>query len=222
MGLGSKLRRDHNWRFMERKRERSPHQCLKKAGDLHATITSHWVAQPWYPVALTMSIDYPWCLPHLEILLEATANADPPSMPIQPKLVAWLISGNPSLIKEFQKKLRTCCPLPGSQSIYTLAGGKEPIKNYDSAWRKWEQWSIGNHAPISASLNNTLACLLKSSISCRTWLSFTLNVYWSALSSIHEGWAWPASKYCNRGCSITFSSLNLHYHPYFAEHFFYL
>ena len=103
-------------------------RCLKKARDQHATvflITPHWTAQPWFPMARTMSIDYPKYLPHLDNLLEATANADPPSLPIQPNLVAWLISGDPSWTKEFQKKLRTYSPLSGEKApirIMTLHG----------------------------------------------------------------------------------------------------
>ena len=63
----------------------------------HSTLDSSSCMQPWFPMALTMSIDCPRCLPHLDNLLEATANADPPNMPTQPNLVTWLISRNPCL-----------------------------------------------------------------------------------------------------------------------------
>ena len=65
-------------------------RCLKKAKDQQATlvlITPNWSAQPWFPVALMMSIDYPRCLPRQDNLLVATANADPPLMPTLPNLV---------------------------------------------------------------------------------------------------------------------------------------
>lgn len=103
-------------------------RCLKKARDQQATlvlITPNWPAQPWFPVALMMSIDYPRCLPQQDNLLVATANADPPQIPTLPNLVAWLISGDPSLTKVFHQKLRSSCHLPGGRApirIMTLHG----------------------------------------------------------------------------------------------------
>ena len=94
-------------------------RCLKKAKDQQATlvlITSNWSAQPWFPVALMMSIDYPRCLPQQDNFLVATANADPPMLPTLPNLVAWLISGDPSRTKVFHQKLRSSCHPPGGRA----------------------------------------------------------------------------------------------------------
>ena len=64
------------------------------------------------------------------------------------------------------------------ESLLSASWRKGTHKNYDSAWRKWEQWCISHHvSPISASF-------LGSSVSCWAWLSL-LNVYRSAISSIH-------------------------------------
>ena len=93
-------------------------RCLKTK-DQQATlvlITPNWSAQPWFPVALMMSIDYPRCLPRQDNLLVATANADPPLIPTLPNLVAWLISGDPSWTRVFHQKLRSSCHPPGGRA----------------------------------------------------------------------------------------------------------
>ena len=52
-------------------------------------------------------------------------------------------------------------------------------KNYDSAWRKWEQWCISTHvSPISASLNDILAFLAAQFHAGHAYHS--LNIYRSA------------------------------------------
>ena len=70
------------------------------------------------------------------------------------------------------------------ENLLSSSWRKGTHKNYDSAWRKWEQWCISNHvSPISASLNDVLAFLAARFHAGHGYHS--LNVYRSAISSIH-------------------------------------
>lgn len=70
------------------------------------------------------------------------------------------------------------------ESLLSASWRKGTHKNYDSAWRKWEQWCISHYvSPISAYLNDVLAFLAAQFHAGHGYRS--LNVYRSAISSIH-------------------------------------
>ena len=68
-------------------------------------ITPLWKAQPWFPVLLTMVIDYPILLPDVPDLLIPSPNCDCPVKDSHPCLVAWKVSGNTLLQNKFRQKL---------------------------------------------------------------------------------------------------------------------
>ena len=94
--------------------------------------------------------------PSARILLAVIASANPPHTPVSPNLVPWLISGDPSMIKDFHHKLKKSSWRKGTH------------KNYDSVWRKWEQWK--HASPISSSLKDIL--FLKRSVPCLLLINF--------------------------------------------------
>ena len=70
------------------------------------------------------------------------------------------------------------------EDLLSASWRKGTHKNYDSAWRKWEEWCISKHvSPISASLNDVLSFLTAQFHAGHGYRS--LNVYRSAISSIH-------------------------------------
>ena len=72
-----------------------------------------WKAQPWYAVLLSMLVDWP-------CLLSAQSVPTSASIPIQPKLAVWSISGRDSMVKAFQAKL---------QNLSFSHGGQKPTSH---------------------------------------------------------------------------------------------
>ena len=71
-----------------------------------------WKSQPWYPTLLEMLIDFPILLPHKGDLILPTNPGC--VLEVVPQLAAWLISGNVTKIKRFQRKAWSCSsPLGG-------------------------------------------------------------------------------------------------------------
>lgn len=68
-------------------------------------ITPFWKAQPWFPVLLSMIIEYPILLPNIPDLLTPSPNCDCPVKDSQPPLVAWRVSGNTLLQERFRQQL---------------------------------------------------------------------------------------------------------------------
>ena len=76
-------------------------------------VAPEWKAQPWYAVLLSMLVDWPRLLPAQSIPTSA-------SIPIQPKLAVWNISGRDSMVKAFQAKL---------QNLSLSHGGQKPTSH---------------------------------------------------------------------------------------------
>ena len=74
-----------------------------------------WKSQPWYPILLEMLVDFPILLPHMEDLIIPTHLEGVPA--VLPHLVEWLISGNVSKTKKFQKRAQSCCSHHGDRSL---------------------------------------------------------------------------------------------------------
>ena len=68
-----------------------------------------WKAQPWYALLLSMLVDWPRLLPRQLI------RAQTESIPLDPQLAVWSISGRDSEAKAFQAKLRTSFSNHGGQ-----------------------------------------------------------------------------------------------------------
>ena len=70
------------------------------------------------------------------------------------------------------------------EELLSASWRKGTHKNYDSAWRKWEQWCLNNHvSPISASIKDILSFLATQFHSGHSYRS--LNVYRSTISFVH-------------------------------------
>ena len=85
-------------------------RCLAKVqregGDL-VIITPAWQSQPYYPVLLEMSVDYPILLPPQMDLLQAPGGQQHPLIVNETlKLVAWKISADQQKCRDFQRKLQ--------------------------------------------------------------------------------------------------------------------
>ena len=151
-------------------------RCLKKTKDQQATlvlITPNWSAQPWFSVALMMSIDYPRCVPQQNNLLMATANASNAN------------SAESGHMAHFWRSLTDKGFSSEVEDLLSSSWRKGTHKNYDSAWKKWEQCCINKHAsPISSFLNDILLFLTDQFHAGHSYRS--LNVYHFAISSIHS------------------------------------
>ena len=66
-----------------------------------------WKSQPWYPLLLSLLVDWPRLLPKLDMVSE--------SVPIMPQLAVWSISGKDSINKVFQARLQTSSSIHGGQ-----------------------------------------------------------------------------------------------------------
>ena len=77
-------------------------------------ITPLWPCQPWFPVVLGILQDYPRQLPPQEDLILSPSNQEFIMQQGTPTLVAWPISGNPSLHKEFLHRLQNYSSLHGA------------------------------------------------------------------------------------------------------------
>ena len=139
-------------------------------------ITPLWKAQPWFPVLLTMVIDYPILLPDVPDLLIPSPNCNCPVKDSHPCLVAWKVSGNTLLQNKFRQKLAT--------RLILSSWRDNTNANYNSAWKKWENWCRGKHVPpFAADVSAILSFLADEFEEGKQYRS--LNYYRSAISSTH-------------------------------------
>ncbi|XP_028412214.1 uncharacterized protein LOC114535038 [Dendronephthya gigantea] len=68
-------------------------------------VTPVWETQPWYPVLLEMSVDFPCLFPKGAWVLN---KGEMPHPIAHLQLAGWLISANSTCQWEFQNKLKTC------------------------------------------------------------------------------------------------------------------
>ena len=73
-----------------------------------------WKSQPWYPKLLEMVVDFPILLPPRTDLILPTHPEYVPE--VMPQLAAWLISGDGTRTKKFQKRAQSCSSLPGGRN----------------------------------------------------------------------------------------------------------
>jgi len=83
-------------------------------------VTPLWPYQPWFPLLLEMLEDHPRQLPRIPDLILNPTNQEFIMKQVVPNLVAWPISGNPSLHEEYLHKLQTCCS-PHGETKPTVA-----------------------------------------------------------------------------------------------------
>ena len=78
-------------------------------------ITPLWPSQPWYPLAMSMSIQNPILLPSFPDLLQSPSKSIHPLLQdCSLKLVAWLVSGTGWRSQEYRDRLqRSSCHLAG-------------------------------------------------------------------------------------------------------------
>ena len=74
-----------------------------------------WKSQPWYPILLEMLVDFPTLLPHKEDLIIPSHPMSTPA--VLPPLAAWLISGDVTKTKTFQKRAKICSLHHGGRSL---------------------------------------------------------------------------------------------------------
>lgn len=80
-------------------------RVLNRVRQQHATlvlIAPVWKSQPWYPSLLEVAIDFPVFLPIKRNLIFPTHPECVPD--VMPQLANWLISGNSTKIRQFQKR----------------------------------------------------------------------------------------------------------------------
>ena len=89
-----------------------------------------WQSQTWYPVLPRFAIKEPILLPCL-LILQVNLLGEPYHLPQNQalQLVAWIITVNLCLRKEFQKGFRAY-----------LLRRNGTISNYSSSWNKWDSW----------------------------------------------------------------------------------
>ena len=91
-------------------------KCLQKTRQERCTIllvAPTWTTQPWYPVLLEMAIADPLLLPQREDLLTDPFNRCHPIQDLQ--LAAWMVSGNSSEAKAYQRGLLTLSRQDGAK-----------------------------------------------------------------------------------------------------------
>ena len=132
-----------------------------------------WPCQPWFPVVLGMLQDYPRQLPPQEDLILSSSNQEFITQLGTPTLVAWPISGNPSLHEEFLHRL---------QNYSSLHGGTKPTLA-TTLYLQNGQIGVSNgiEIPLLGDVVNFLAELFAEGYQYRS-----LNAYCSAISSIHQ------------------------------------
>ena len=110
------------------------HRCLQKILEEQAPqgimILPFWPTQVWWPQLLKMLIAIPFLLPKQEDLL-SLSHSPQTLHPLRRKLtmLACLLSGNPSKIKEYQRQLLSSSWPPGkmeqrNNTVPTLQSGK--------------------------------------------------------------------------------------------------
>ncbi|XP_070554658.1 uncharacterized protein [Ptychodera flava] len=104
-------------------------RCLSKIRKEQSTIvmiTPTWHTQPWFPLIMEMSIDFPILLPTFKGLLISPLQQVHPLLETGSlQLAAWRVSGNHLLQMEFQKKLPNLCHTHGvteHQALITPPG----------------------------------------------------------------------------------------------------
>ena len=128
--------------------------------------------QPWYPILLSLLIDLLVLLPHSLDTILPSPNCDNPQQQSPPQLAVWRVSSNNLLHREF------------CQTLILSSWRQKTNSNYNSAWRKWEQWCHERAVnPFSASLPDILSFLTKQFQDGKQYRS--LNCYRSAISSTH-------------------------------------
>ena len=76
-----------------------------------------WSTQPWYPEVLNLCVREPVLLPQRQKNLKSPKNIVHPLMLENSlTLAAWLVSGKPSCVKEFQKTLLTLSQIPDEKA----------------------------------------------------------------------------------------------------------
>ena len=75
-----------------------------------------WKAQPWYALLLSMLVDWPHLLPKQS----TRAHTESETIPLEPQLAVWSISGRDSVAKAFQAKLQTLSSNHGGQRLTNL------------------------------------------------------------------------------------------------------
>ena len=93
-------------------------RCLKKIRQervkVAVIIAPVWQGQSWYPALLESMIDFPVLLPHShQLLVSPTGQVHPLVLNSSLWLAAWKVSGDPCILKEFQKKHLTSYPPHG-------------------------------------------------------------------------------------------------------------
>ena len=75
-----------------------------------------WKAEPWYALLLSMLVDWPHLLPKQS----TGAHTESETIPLEPQLAVWSISGTDSAAKAFQAKLQTLSSNHGGQRLTNL------------------------------------------------------------------------------------------------------
>ena len=91
-------------------------------------VTPVWPTQTWYPLLLTLCIDFPILLPIQKDLLTREGRNHP--LP-QLQLAGWLLSTVATKREDFLAKTR---------DILLAAWRKNTTSSYSSAWNKWGSW----------------------------------------------------------------------------------
>ena len=73
-----------------------------------------WKSQPWYPTLLELLVDFPRLLPRRKDLIIPTHAECMPGM--VPQLAAWLISGDATRTRKFQRRAQSCSWPPGDRN----------------------------------------------------------------------------------------------------------
>ena len=87
-------------------------QVQKQSVQRMILITPLWPSQPWYPMAMAMSIQSPLLIPSFQELLSGPAGQTHPLLQNSSlDLVAWLVSGKDGWPKDFRKTLSPSCSI---------------------------------------------------------------------------------------------------------------
>ena len=99
-------------------------RVLKKIQDEKATlllITPAWHTQAWYPWALQLSIKNPLLIPKKKNLLLNPIQEEHPLVKTQAlQLVAWTLSGDSSLQREYLAKVQLLSQLPDERVHFLI------------------------------------------------------------------------------------------------------
>jgi hypothetical protein len=75
-----------------------------------------WKAQPWYPLLLSMLVDWPRLLPKQSMRVETLSQ----SAMVEPQLAVWSISGRDSVVRDFRTRLVNSSSSHGEQRLTSL------------------------------------------------------------------------------------------------------